>query len=142
MLELSPELRQLLRTIITTTPSLQDEVDVFDLECADLWTRFLNGSPPGESLTAENKEDFEFGGSAVAFLQVVALLWGTFKMLDDLKQRFANHKRRQTEVHGELLHKWTQHLIQAGLSSEVAKDIVETHGVRAAEAALVMLSKS
>jgi hypothetical protein len=119
---------------------LHDEIEIFDLECTNLWTKFLKGSPP-EKFFATDNEDFEFGGAMVTFLQVVALLWGTFKMFDDVTTRLANFKKRQTEIRDELLKKWTQYLTEAGLSPEVAADIVETHGLRAAKIALTMLAR-
>lgn len=131
------ELLASLRAVVDETPSLAHELEVFDLESERVWSELSNADSADALLSPPQATDFEFGGNLTGTLQVVALLWGTYKMLGEIWRRVEDYRHKRALAAQALRETWITHLIGAGLSPSVATEIVSTHGARAAEAIIL-----
>jgi hypothetical protein len=71
--------------------------------------------------TKASRLNFEFGSSIVASLQFIGLLWGTYKIIKDVKSEF-----RQKEVKTpDLRERWTRVLIESGVAENKAREVAD-----------------
>lgn len=127
------QLLQLLRTIVSQTPGLSNEVEVFDLESARLWWNFRNGGVPQLTLSDVCDEDFEFGDMAPPPIQIEALLWGTYRMVSHALAQPHDDSTSHEVLQSEIQRIWALTLIEAGLTHQVANEIVAKYGARTTE---------
>jgi hypothetical protein len=121
----------LLRELVCNTPALASEIDVFDLESERVWRHLRSGQTPEQTMMMAHDEDFEFGTTLIPVLQTMALLWGTFKMIDEIYKRWSAYQLHRVEARGQLEQQWVSALVQSGMNSESAQEIVKQHGIAA-----------
>lgn len=126
-------LLHVLRNIVCRTPMFANEIDVFDLESRRIWEGFSSGVSPAWAFPDVRDEDFEFGNIPLGSLWIVPLLWGTYRTAGYARSQTAEHASSREALREDLQRAWAFHLAQAGLSQDLAAEIVMEHGPAAAE---------